>query len=202
MKIIICDQYDETWWRVRRGVPTASCADKVLTSQGKPSKQQDKYIFDLIADSCDASPDVSIGYQSAAMARGLEMEPEARKYYEFARGVTVTEVGFCITDDGRFGCSPDGLVESCGGVEIKCPSKSTQIDYLLADRVPTKYIPQVHWSMAVTGRSWWDFLSYSDGLPKLLIRVVASDYTKKMKNEMFAFWNVYQTRLKEIQELQ
>ena len=62
------------------------------------------------------------------------------------------------------GASPDGLVDDCGLVEIKCPNSNTHIEYILAGKPPTKYIPQMAWQMACTGRKWVDFVSYDDRL--------------------------------------
>jgi predicted phage-related endonuclease len=80
----------------------------------------------------------------------------------------VEEVGFidhpAITGSGA---SPDGLVgEGC--VEFKCPNTATHLDTLLADEVPGKYITQMQWQMACTGRPWCDFVSFDDRLPERL----------------------------------
>lgn len=202
MKIVTADQYSPKWWAARRGVPSASNAKKVFTSMGKASDSQSQYIADLIAEHYDPCYGNVDDYQSAAMKNGSMMEPEARRFYEFDKDVTVEQVGFCVTDDGRFGASPDGLVGDDGGLECKAPQHNTQIKYLLAgQKVPADYIPQVHWTLIVTGRKWWDFLSYTDGLPKLLVRVTPDDYTQAMRAEMEKFWTKYQAALNRIREM-
>src|SRR5262249_4377321 len=123
-------------------------------------------------------------------------EPEARRYYEFETGSDVREVGFCMSDCGRFGCSPDGLVGDDGGLELKHPKAATQIKYLDAGVVPPKYLPQVHFSLFVTRREWWDFMSYYPGLRPLLVRTVPDERTVKMAEAMEKLW-VMLTKLRD-----
>lgn len=201
MNILTDEQYSPAWWQARRGVPSASNAAKVYTSQGKASASQSQYIADLIAEHYDPCYGVVSDYQSAAMKNGSMMEPESRRYYEFDTGLKVQEVGFCVTDDGRFGCSPDGLVGDDGGLECKSPQHNTQVKYLLAGKVPAEYLPQVHWSLVVTGRAWWDFISYAVGLPKLVVRVERDDYTEAMAAEMGRFYDKYQKALNAIRAM-
>ena len=63
------------------------------------------------------------------------------------------------------GASPDGLVGDDGWLEIKCPNTATHIEYLLEGTVPGKYIAQMQWQMACTGRSWCDLVSFDPRLP-------------------------------------
>ncbi len=106
------------------------------------------------------------------MERGIEMEAEARAWYAMAQDQDVEQVGFVWLDDRvQVGCSPDGLVGEHGGLEIKCPAPHTHVGYLLEQKLPTDYIPQVQGSMWVCDRQWWDFLSYCPGIEPLVIRV-------------------------------
>ena len=95
------------------------------------------------------------------------MEPEARNAYRETVFEEVNEVGFIphpsILDAGA---SPDGLVGDDGLVEIKCPESHTHIGYVLDGQVPEKYIPQMQWQMACTGRQWCDFVSYDPRCPE------------------------------------
>ena len=72
------------------------------------------------------------------------------------------------------GCSPDGLVGEDGGIEGKCPNPATHPSYLeLVDTPPSEYRWQVQGSMLVTGRPWWDFVSYHPDFPdELQLHVV------------------------------
>ena len=64
------------------------------------------------------------------------------------------------------GASPDGLIDDCGLVEIKCPNTATHIEYLLSGTPPKKYQPQMLWQMECTGRKWCDFASYDPRMPE------------------------------------
>ncbi len=97
-------------------------------------------------------------------------------------GEPVQEVGFCVSDCGRFGCSPDGLVGEDGLVEIKCPIISTHVEYLLKckDECPTDYFQQTQGQILVTGRKWVDFVSYFPGLPPLIVREEPNEVFQKL----------------------
>ena len=170
MIILDCEQRSEEWHAARRGIPTASNFGCILTPTGKPSTQAEGYMLKLLA--AWATGKTEDAYQNAWMERGSEIEAEARDWYEFHSDADVQQVGLVYRDETRLvACSPDGLVPD-GGFECKCPAGSTQVGYLLDGRLPMKYIPQVQGSMYVTGRKWWDFLSYHPDFTKqLLIRV-------------------------------
>lgn len=179
-------QRSDAWFAARRGLPTCNSFDKILTAaKGLPSSSQDKLINELIAESL--CPTYGYGYTSADMEAGSEMEAEARKFYAFESGHEVREVGLIVSDCGRFGGSPDGLVGEDGGLEIKCPSASTQIAYLRSMVLPDQYKCQVHGYLVVTGREYWDFLAYYHGLPKMMVRVLRDEFTAKLSGELDRF---------------
>ena len=108
-------------------------------------------------------------YTSRAAEWGVMMEDEARNRYAELRGCQVEEVGFVPYD--RFpklvGGSPDGLVGDDGGIEIKCPftlDKHMQhylyVNYAQLRENEPEYYWQCVMNMMVTGRVWWDFVSY------------------------------------------
>jgi hypothetical protein len=152
------EQGSDEWLKLRLGVATASNFDKIITSKGELSATISKYALELASQFFILEPEE--GYKSFDMMRGTELEPEAREaYQEFSFNV-VRQVTFIKSDCGNFGCSPDGLVGDDGGTEIKCPNQTTHFKYLLEDKLPTEYIPQVQGSMYATERKWWDFISY------------------------------------------
>lgn len=163
------EQGSPEWHAVRAGIATASNFDKVITAAGKPSKQLSTYINQLVGESLLGRTEE--GFKNHWTDRGHEVESEAREYYEFQNDVEVEQVGFITIDDPLCGCSPDGLIGSDGGFEIKCPKLSTHIEYLTKGKLPSKYHRQVQGSLFVTGRKWWDFMSYYPGLNDLTIRV-------------------------------
>lgn len=187
MKILEHIQRSPEWYASRKGIPTASDFDKIITSTGMQSKQRQKYLHQLAGERLGGICDDS--YQSFAMLQGIEKEAEARALYELLHE-PVQEVGFCLSDCGRFGCSPDGLIGEYGLVEIKCPIISTHIEYILKykDECPTDYFQQTQGQLLVTGRKWVDFVSYFPGLPPLIIREEPNEvFQRLLKKELESF---------------
>lgn len=186
-------QYTPEWFAVRRGVPTCSNFSKIITpAKGEMSKSAIGYAFELVAQAVDPAYGAQDDYVSAAMKNGTIMEPEARRFYEFDADATVEPVGFCLTDDGRFGGSPDGLVGADGCLELKSPEPKTQVAYLYRGGLPDEYKPQVHGHIIITGRKWCDFVSYARGLPPLRVRVEPNEYTDALRACLDEFWTIYQ----------
>lgn len=191
MILVDCEQLSPEWWEAKRGIPSASDFDKIVTPKKMElSEQADGYICELIAGIIYPSPNyftVRGRPVSQAMQDGIDNEPAARKWYELQKNVDCRRVGFCTTDDGRLGCSPDGLVGEDGGIEIKAPELKTQLKYLLDGTLPNDYKMQVHGSLIVTGRKWWDFFSYCPPAPPFLIRVTPNEVTKKLEEGLKQF---------------
>ena len=201
MKIIDVEQRSPDWWKCRRGIPTASGFDMIIQPiKMGPSTSQEKYINRLIAERFSTIWPVEGGYVSPEMSHGIETEQTAREVYEMAHGVTVQQVGFCLSDDGRFGCSPDGLVGDDGGIEVKCPLPETHVKYLRDGKLPDDYKTQVHGELLVTGRQWWDFISYSEGLPTFQIRVVRGDFTTLLGEYVKSFCDKLDAAIEQIRE--
>ncbi len=186
MKIIECQQGSIQWFEARRGIPTASNFDRIITPKtGKLSAAADDYICELLGEQYGTGF-VAEPFMTDAMRNGVLTEAEARKWYEMETDIDVQQVGFCLSDCGRFGCSPDGLVGE-GGLELKCPAAKTQVSYLLDGDLPNAYRPQVHGALIVTGAPWWDFLSYARGLPPLRVRVTPDKFTEALKSALDQF---------------
>lgn len=202
MKVIQCVQRSPEWWLARRGLPTASDFDKILTPATlKPSVSQGKFICELIAQKfASVYPDTD-GYVSPAMQNGIDTEDDARNWYEFQEDVDVQQVGLCVSDCERYGCSPDGLIGDEGCLELKCPSLETQAKYLLEGGLPREYRCQCHGQLIVTGRKWIDFVSFCPGLPTHKFRVEPDSFTDALANELDAFCKKYATAIKTIEAL-
>lgn len=200
MRIIECTQGTPEWFEARRGIPTASNFKRILTPKtGKLSASAQDYIYELIAERYHlGAMDELATPATVAMQNGTIMEPEARRWYELEAKAKVEQVGFIVTDDGRFGCSPDGLVGDGGGLELKCPMGKTHLGYLHAGELPDDYKAQVHGCMIVTGRQWWDFMSYAPGLPAFRIRAERDDYTALLADALDAFDKRLNTTITEL----
>ena len=184
MKILDVQQGSPEWFECRCGIPTSSSFDKIVTTKGVASTQRTKYLYKLAGERITRLPEGT--FQSQAMLRGIEMEAEARSFYEFTTGQEVQQVGFCLSDDGLYGASPDGLVGDKGALEIKCPTIPVHVDYLIKGVLPTDYFQQVQGQLLVTKREWVDFLSYYPGLKPLIVRVFPdTGFIDALKYELF-----------------
>src|SRR6266446_9195135 len=114
-------QYSESYDRLKLGIPTSSNFHKIITPQGKPSKQWREYACVLIAERI-LQRKIEF-YRSPAMEWGLIVEAEAADWYEFDQDVTAQKVGFITDDNHTIGCSPDRLVGDEGLLEIKAPCR-------------------------------------------------------------------------------
>ena len=171
MRIIDCEQGSQEWLSARLGVPSASQFSKIVTGKGGKSTQVEAYINQLVAE--ELTGETTFVYVNEHMKRGTELEPDARELYEALTGNTVQEVGFCLHDTVNAGCSPDGLVgeDGEGGLEVKCPAPATHVEWVKAGVVPSKHLQQIMGCLWITGRAWWDFMSYHQTMKPLIVRV-------------------------------
>lgn len=173
------EQRTEEWIQARLGKVTASrVADVMARTKSGYSASRKNYMAELVCERLTGAQ--ADRFESAAMAWGTETEPLARSAYEAATGEMVEEVGFIDHPTiPNFGASPDGLVGTDGGLEIKCPNTATHIDTLLSGAIDSRYIYQLSTGMACTGRKWWDFVSFDPRLPDNLsykcIRIYRDD---------------------------
>ena len=158
-------QGSEAWFAARLGKVTASrIADVVAKVKSGEAATRATYRAELVAERLTGKRVES--FTNAAMKWGTECEPLARSAYEAETGRIVTEVG--MIDHPRIamsGASPDGLVDSDGILEIKCPETKAHISTILSGCIPSQYVPQVQWQMACTGRLWCDFVSFDPRMP-------------------------------------
>jgi hypothetical protein len=162
-------QYSEAYDRLKLGIPTSSHFHKIITPQGKPSKQWREYACVLIAERI-LQRRLEF-YNSPAMERGLIVEADAADWYEFDQDVTAQKIGFITDDNHTVGCSPDRLVGDDGLLEIKAPLPHTQVAYWIFGEINERFWPQLQGQLYVSQRSWVDIVSWHDVLPKVVMRV-------------------------------
>lgn len=160
------EQRSEEWFAARLGKVTASrIADVCARTKTGWGASRKNYMGELVAERLSGVRSES--FTNAAMQWGIDMEAPARAAYEYYWDTDVAGADFVPHPTiGETGASPDGLVGTDGLVEIKCPNTATHIETLLGSAVPEKYILQMQWQMACTGRSWCDFVSYDPRLPE------------------------------------
>lgn len=200
------EQRSDEWFQARCGKVTASkVADVIAKTKSGYSASRANYMAQLIAERLTGQPADS--YCNAAMQWGIDTEPFARAAYEFYRDSEVTEVGFIIHPEiDQSGASPDGLVADDGLVEIKCPNTATHIDTLLSGKVPRKYITQMQWQMACTGREWCDFVSFDPRMPedmRLFVHNLPRDdkYISGLGEEISMFLDELETKIQKLKEI-
>lgn len=171
-------QGTEEWLDLKKLKLSASHA----TAIGNSGKGLDTYVRNMVLDHILEDREK---YYSKDMERGNDLEDSARIKYEFERNVSVLEVGFIERCDNS-GCSPDGLVdkdpEGEGGIEIK--ARNDEKHYALLDgtaKVDSSTIWQMNMSMLITGRKWWDFISYNPNFKQSIF--IQRFYADKIKQE-------------------
>jgi hypothetical protein len=175
MKIIDVKQGSNEWMIARSAIPTASEFDNLLTPKFKvkDGKARQTYLEKKLAEWWQGGP--LPGFTANATEQGTILEGEVVNWFELHEEVALNRVGFVTTDDGRIGCSPDGLIGEDSGAEIKAPAAHTHVGYLLGAELPDAYAVQVHGSMFVTGRPKWVFCSYRRHFPNLVLTVERDD---------------------------
>lgn len=165
------------WLAQRAGMFTASRASALMAKlrDGKPAASRGSLLTLLAVERLTGQPVPT--YQNAAMARGQELEAEARDAYSFHTGTAVEEVGFVLNRQlPNTGCSPDGRVGADGLVEIKCPDNMEKhLDALRRGSHADEYKWQLQHQLLVEERQWVDAVSYDprypDGLQLAIVRV-------------------------------
>lgn len=156
------EQRSQEWHLDRLGKITASRFIDALSfdkRSGKPTEARNTYLYELVYQI--TSGQVKDQVYAKSLAHGIETEPIAKQAYELETGEFIQESGFIVHPEFDFiGCSPDGLIGDDGGIEIKSPHNVKIHLQTLIDGMPAHHIPQVQGCMFVTGRKWWDFVSY------------------------------------------
>jgi hypothetical protein len=196
------------WWSLRRGLPTTSGFDRILTPKTlKPSAQQKGYAAELAGDVANLSPNWFSEKMSKppnrAVEDGIKREAESRKWLEFEHDCSIQLVGCVLHENGLWECSPDGLLISDSGVltgtlELKNPQLNTHAEYLMAGELPSEYRCQVAGHLIVTGLPSCLFLSYCPGLEPLLIEVREDEFAEKLRDELGRFTEMYLGVLKKL----
>ena len=157
-------QNTDDWFQMRAGKLTSSKLGTIMANYGKafgePAK---KYAVNIAIEQITGNA-ISSGYSNEHMERGHEQEPVARMLYE--------EETFCDVSNGGFfgsefiGCSPDGLVDDNGVIEIKSVIASVHYNNVKRQSVDPAYKWQCIGNLMFTGREWIDFISYCEEFPE------------------------------------
>lgn len=187
-KIIDVEQGSKDWLNARQGMITGTMFGSLETT-AKTKTLTHK----LIAEELTIY-DAEQTMMSQAMEHGVIHEPFARKEYEKQKGIEVHEVGMVVSvHNEKIGFSPDGLIFNdgvlVGGIEIKCPSSHTHVEYMMSGGVPKKYEHQVMIPFLICDTvEYWDFISYDERLsvPIYIHRVHRSDIDFEKGNALLS----------------
>ena len=199
------DQRSPEWYAARLGKVTASrVADVVAKTKTGYSTSRVNYMAQLICERLTGVQGES--YSSAAMQWGTDTEPMARSAYENFSGALVMETGLVPHQTiPMAAASPDGLIGSDGLVEIKCPITATHIETLLGQSTPGRYVTQMQWQMACTGRKWCDFVSFDPRMPEsmqlFVERIARNDETiSLLEREVVMFLGELDEKVGQLKE--
>lgn len=201
-------QRTDEWFKERCGKFTGSRFADVMARNkktGEPLKAYHDLIMDIVVERITGNP--IEGAQGHALQWGQDVEPFAREAYELETGRSVVETGFIIHPQYSFvGCSPDGLINEDGGLEMKCPKSSRVHLERFTTGLPDEYKPQVQGCMWVTDREWWDFVSFDPRMPEshqiLIIQIVRDDkYISQLEHAVIEANALVEDRLNELKRI-
>ena len=187
------------WLEVRCGKFTASNASVFLAD----SRTKGETIGDSCKTLCHKVMSERVGWREernpymefASIRRGICLESTARKLASEKLGAEIKECGFVESDDGWFGCSPDGFVEKDGKidalVEIKCPEPMNFYKQLMNAAKP-EYQAQQQFAMNICDCPRSYFVLFC---PEVSDQVYILKYTKGI-----AYQKKIEQRKKEVLE--
>lgn len=159
------EQGTEEWFQLRCGKLGGSSIGKVMANIGKSFGQPAHDLAVKIAIEQITGRPIEQNYTNSHMERGHEQEPIARALYEQDQFVSVTNGGF-FEDGDLYGVSPDGLVDDDGGIEIKSVIQNVQFQTVKRGAMDPSYKWQVYLELLVSGREWWDYVSFCSAFPE------------------------------------
>lgn len=191
------EQGSEEWHEMRRGrIGGTSCAALLVNGRGKSKlgAGAQSLVYRKAGEFYTLPAET---YINAAMQRGIDLEPVARRTYEDATFQNVREVGY-ISKTEFLGVSPDGLIRDNGGLEIKCPGADEFLRFLDTKVIKKEYFYQCQWAMYLTGREWWDFMYFHPEFSPAELIIQRQTPDKKT----FAVWDqkipVYVSEIKRV----
>ena len=155
-----------SWVPARVGMLTGSVFGKAIakTKDGKWAASRKDLLFEKLAERLTGV--AADHFVTPAMQWGIDNEPHAKAVLEASQGILIDRAGFVMHPQIEyFGATADGLLDTDGVLEIKCPTTKTHLTYLTNRKVPSEYVPQMLAEIACTGRKWALFASFDPRMP-------------------------------------
>ena len=195
------------WHNDRTGKLTGSRMDAAMAflkpkkgEENKPPKEASERRKLKVEILCERlTGNIVNKYVTIDMQWGTDQEPMAKHMVSELNGWTIQDLGFVPHPTiENCGCSPDGYIrEENALIEIKCPTSSTMVGWLIAaaedpNWVPPDHIPQMLLQSSCFGGLPVWFVAYDPRLPekqKLLIRkfVPTKEQLEEVENAARSF---------------
>jgi len=163
-KFIDVNQNTDEWFQMRCGKLTSSKLGTIMANHGKafgdPAK---KYAVNIAIEQITGNP-IASTFTNDHMQRGHDQEPLARILYENEMFCEVTNGGFWESD--FIGCSPDGMVDDNGAIEIKSVIAPVHYANVKRGKVDPAYRWQCIGNLKFTSSDYLDFISYCEEFPE------------------------------------
>lgn len=195
-------QGSPSWYLIRKGRPTGSEFGRIITpAKGELAEGRHAYAAELIAS--------LLGWQSGFQGtpdtqRGNTLEKEAIRWLGFQHNLKGREVGFCLSDCGRYGASPDFLLDDGRPVEVKAPDIHTFIKWhrhwKKTGEIPLEHKAQCHGEMHVCQADECLFIAYPDhpALERLFITVKRDAFTEKLGQAVDKFCDELEEQRRDV----
>lgn len=199
MLVVRCQQGSPEWYGAHTGAITSSMfwvCRKTLKSgknKGGYSVEAQKYAFTKAIERATGKLiEDGSRFETYAMRRGHELEPDARARHEQDIQELVEPTGIVLTDDRKFGASADGLIGEKGQSEYKCFIDATKVWSMAVRRDFTEIYDQVQGALWITGREWCDTGLYvpslGDPMDWTRRRVYRDDnYIEELEQDLWRF---------------
>ena len=171
------------WLNARAGKLTASrMADAMaFLKNGQPAGARIKLLHELLAERLtgesvrhvvtdamlwgmeheDEAVDYFVHVVTDAMLWGMEREDEAVDYFVARYSRTVRRSRFYEHPTiENFGATPDREIGHDGLIEVKCPTTTRYLEWVIAGVVPEEHKPQMCAQLLCTGKKWVGFMAY------------------------------------------
>lgn len=180
-------QRSKEWFAARVGRLTGSRVGAVLGLN--PYSTRDDVLREMVREYAGAEKEFT---GNVATEYGTAHEAEALSEYEAVTGRIVDEAGLIVHPvHDWLAASPDGLIDSERGVEIKCPYSGK----LKAIEDQPHYGAQIQLCLAVTERKVWDYFAWTPNGHRLQEVAIDEDWLPSHLPTLEAFMADYQAAI-------